>query len=286
MPPSPISGSIPSNPRPRESAATQSSRPASELDGDAVCLVPFRHSPARYFRTSTTQSRGDERACASDVGERRASMSRKAVCVIPRGEVLAADVPVHPKIAAQLQTALEAAPLPDRAAARSVSSASWMFPSSRIPRFDRRRLDRCPRFRRGSPERSRRTGARASARFRRSRLRRRAARGRTRGSSADAAAGCRRRRPARVPCRRATRARRGCPRRGRRRPPRRPRTCTLPEDRHAPEHALFRLLEQRVAPVDRGAQGLLPLVRVALARGQDVERAVEPLEEPFRRQQP
>ena len=54
------------------------------------------------------------------------------------------------------------------------------------------------------------------------------------------------------------------------------------EDRYAPKQALLRLVEQRVAPVDRGAQRLLPLGSVARARREHVEGVVEPLEQRVR----
>ena len=58
------------------------------------------------------------------------------------------------------------------------------------------------------------------------------------------------------------------------------------EDGQAPEQALLRLLEERVAPVDRGPERLLPLGNVARAGREHVEGAVEPLEQRLRGQKP
>ena len=58
------------------------------------------------------------------------------------------------------------------------------------------------------------------------------------------------------------------------------------EDGQTPEQALLRVLEQRVAPVDRGAQRLLPLGNVARAGCEDVEGVVETLEQRLRSQEP
>jgi hypothetical protein len=51
------------------------------------------------------------------------------------------------------------------------------------------------------------------------------------------------------------------------------------EDGHPAEQALLGLAQKRMAPVDRGAQRLLPLRQVAGAGRQQVERMVEPLEQ-------
>jgi hypothetical protein len=58
------------------------------------------------------------------------------------------------------------------------------------------------------------------------------------------------------------------------------------EDGHAPEHALFRLRKERVAPVDRRAQRLLPLGNVAKAGRQYLKGVVETVEQRLWRQEP
>ena len=58
------------------------------------------------------------------------------------------------------------------------------------------------------------------------------------------------------------------------------------EDGKTPEQTLLRVLEQRVAPVDRGAQRLLPLGNVARAGGEDLEGVAETLEQRLRSQEP
>ena len=62
--------------------------------------------------------------------------------------------------------------------------------------------------------------------------------------------------------------------------------ATAGEHRQPPEQALLLLVEQRVAPLDRRAQRLLPPRRVARARGEQVERMLEPLEQRLRSQEP
>ena len=57
------------------------------------------------------------------------------------------------------------------------------------------------------------------------------------------------------------------------------------EHRHPPEELLLRCREQRVTPVDRRSQGLLPVWTVSLSGGEDVEGMVESLQQGFRRQQ-
>ena len=58
------------------------------------------------------------------------------------------------------------------------------------------------------------------------------------------------------------------------------------EDGHAPEQALLRLREERVAPVDRGAQRLLPLGNVARSGREHLEGVIETLQQRLRRQEP
>jgi hypothetical protein len=58
------------------------------------------------------------------------------------------------------------------------------------------------------------------------------------------------------------------------------------EDGHAPEQALLRLRKERMAPVDRGAQRLLPLGSVARAGCEHLEGVVEALEQRLRGQEP
>ena len=114
----------------------------------------------------------------------------------------------------------------------------------------------------------------------------RAARGRTRRSSAASGACRPGRPPARAPCRRATPARRGRSRRGRRRRPRRPRACTLRRRRPCAGTGAAPTPQERVAPVDRGAQCLLPLGSVARTGREHVEGMVEPLEQRLGGQEP
>ena len=153
----------------------------------------------------------------------------------------------------------QASPSPARAAASSVSRAAWRLASSAMPRSidatwrraldavsdlagDLRVVTRVPWRRSRPPPRRRRVALR-----------------RTRGSSPASGSRPPDRRPGRAPCPRATRARRGSV------VPGSAQTASTSANVHPPaktamppEQPLLRLVEQRVAPVDRRAQRLLP----------------------------
>ena len=130
--------------------------------------------------------------------------------VVARGEVLAADVPVHPEVARHLQPALERfGVVRSRAEARSMSSAV----GGSLPRGSRARSRRAapfPRLRRGSRARRPRSVGVARDRPRPPRRRPRVVRARSRRLSGASAGG---RLPARARRRQAPRALRAFPRR-------------------------------------------------------------------------
>ena len=74
-----------------------------ELRRDAVRLGPFLVRPLELAEHPRRQSRRDQRARAPDGGSAAGVGVEERGGVLAGGEVLAADVPVHPEVAAQLQ---------------------------------------------------------------------------------------------------------------------------------------------------------------------------------------
>ena len=211
-------------------------------------------------------------------GERQQRVERDA-----RGQVLAADVPEPVQVAAQQERLLERRRVAGaRARGEPVRSPRARLALSRAARAAWPRAARAAEVD-GDPRRERdgssRRGRGGSPRPRRWRG---AARRRRRGSSRAARSARRRPRRARAPSRPASRARRarGGARRPRSRPAPSPRASSprgSTESRRSSRCSCG--VEERVAPADRRAQRALAERQVAIARGEQVEGVVEPLEQ-------
>ena len=271
------------DPETEHACGDQASRSAPDLGRDPVRVRPIPRSFARS-RPSIHDARpavssaparpmvGDARMLAV----RNEAAYSRAVMFLPR------MCQYIIQVAAQLQPSLASPTRHRLAAASSVSSAAWMFASSAMPRSSDASCVVPSMPSRISRATSAYRSRVASARSRPSRPTPRAARRRTRRSSAA----CRKRSPSTCTSALSTSDSRSS------------RTLSLAdrlevgeraaagEDRHAAEQPLLRLRQQRVAPVDRGAQCLLAFGRVARPRRQHLERMVEPLEQRLGCQEP
>ena len=285
---SPASVSMPSSAEARGATRRCRARDRRRLRGDPVRLGPLLVRPLELPEHPGRQAGGDQRAGAPTVGGRAGIGVEERRGVLAGGEVLAADVPVHPQVAAHLHARFAGSRVaaPRRGEERVERGLEVALLGDAA--LDASRSGRCPRCRRGSPRPSS-----AYRRACRSAISRRLARRPRAARAAYSPIVCSIRNRSLWPSTwtsalstsDSSSSRHGLAGLGadgldvgER--------AAAGEDRHAPEQPLLRLGEERVAPVDRGAQRLLPLGRVARAGGEHVERVVEPLEQRFRRQEP
>ena len=260
-----------------------------ELCRDAIRLGPFvvrraRTDPARHDASPAVISA----PARPTVGEPSGVGVEEGRGVLPGGEVLAADVPVHPQVAAQLQARLR----------HAAASPSLRRRQERVERglevallgdaaFEGADLIGALDAVADRPGRAPHTGGRASARPRPSRPRPRAAR----AAYSPIVCSIRSRSPWPSVCTRALSTSDSSS--SRTFSPGSAQTASTSANVHPPAKTAMRRnrrcsgsVEERVAPVDRGAQRLLPLGSVARAGREHVEGVVETLEQRLRRQEP
>ena len=151
---SPVSSSPRSLSKPRSEAVAPCGDTELPLRSSSVAIRYA--SPHSSFIRSNCPSIHDARPTVSSartrpLSGRRGPARRKEGCgALPRGDVLAAELPVHPQVAAQPHARLSTSSHRARlrpAASRAPPAGS---PSSAIPRSTRCELRRSPRCRRGS----------------------------------------------------------------------------------------------------------------------------------------